>query len=415
MRQTNEYFINPEIKLSSAVLLSLMIFFFLSTLLLLKINNDALKENYTKCMGAVALRVISKNPQLEGEIVPVLTKQISEEEASKGEDFLKQYGLRENTEDTIFPYVDQTILQNIYSVSAVFIIMSAVFLTLNYMQLGYFYKRIRRISVAAKKVLDGEYDISISEEREGDFSKLANSFNSMRNVIRNNLKELRSEKRFLVDLLSDISHQLKTPLSSLIIYNDIMISKELSKEQRNEFLARNKNQLYRMNWLITNLLKLAKLDAKAIEFDKEVQSLNETVQESVEALECKALEGDISIVFNDDEEVMLDHDRLWLEEALNNIIKNGIEHTKPGGRININLMENPMYKKIVIEDNGEGINEEDLPNIFKRFYKARTSKKNDSVGIGLALSKSIVEAHGGSIEVESTLNEGTKFSIIFLQ
>lgn len=111
----------------------------------------------------------------------------------------------------------------------------------------------------------------------------------------------------------------------------------------------------------------------------------------------------------------MNHDRLWLEEALNNIIKNGIEHTQSGGEIKIQLLENPLYKKIIIEDNGEGIKEEDLPNIFKRFYKAKASKKNDSVGIGLALSKSIVEAHDGSIEVESRVGEGTKFSIIFLK
>lgn len=177
----------------------------------------------------------------------------------------------------------------------------------------------------------------------------------------------------------------------------------------------NKDQLYMMNWLITNLLKLAKLDAKAIEFNKEMQSLNETIQESVYALEGKALDGKVNIVFHDKKEVFLNHDRLWLEEALNNIIKNGIEHTPAGGEIKIELVENPLYKKIIIKDNGEGIKEEDLPDIFKRFYKAKTSKKTDSVGIGLALSKSIVEAHGGSIEVESTVDEGTKFSIIFLK
>lgn len=415
MEKSNKYFTNPEIKLSSVILLSLTIFFFLTTLLLLKINNDRLKENYTKAVGAVALRVIQKDSELESEIMPALTKQISAEEASRGQAFLRQYGLSKGTENSIFPYINEAAPLNFISVLAVFAVMAVVLLILNYIQLGYFYKRIRRITLGAKKVLDGEYDISIAEDREGDFSKLANSFNSMRNVIKNNLNELKSEKRFLVDLLSDISHQLKTPLSSLIIYNDIMLEKELPAEQREAFLMSNKNQLYRMNWLITNLLKLAKLDAKAIDFNKEMQSLNETVQESVYALEGKALEGKVNIVFHDKEEVFLNHDRLWLEEALNNIIKNGIEHTHAGGEIKIELVENPLYKKIIIKDNGEGIKEEDLPNIFKRFYKAKTSKKNDSVGIGLALSKSIVEAHDGSIEVESAVGEGTKFSIIFLK
>lgn len=415
MEKANAYFINPEIKLSSVILLCLTALFFLATLAVLKINNDMLKESYTKNMGAVALRVTEEDPKLEKEIMPILTRQVSEEEASKGEAFLRQYGLNKDTETNIFPYVNQMSGYNYYSIVTIFAVMAIVLLVLNYFQFGYFYKRIRNLTVGAKKVLDGEFDISISEDREGDFSKLANSFNSMRKVIKNNLNELKLEKRFLIDLLSDISHQLKTPLSSLIIYNDIMLTKELSSKQREEFLISNKNQLYRMNWLITNLLKLAKIDAKAIEFDKEAQSLNETVQESIEALEGKALDGNIKIVFNDNEEVILNHDRLWLEEALNNIIKNGIEHTRSGGEIRIDLFENPMYKKIIIEDNGEGITEEDLPNIFKRFYKARNSQRNDSVGIGLALSKSIVEAHDGSIEVESKFGQGTKFSIVFLQ
>ncbi|NLZ49656.1 MAG: sensor histidine kinase, partial [Clostridiales bacterium] len=129
----------------------------------------------------------------------------------------------------------------------------------------------------------------------------------------------------------------------------------------------------------------------------------------------KAKEQGVNILFQVDNDMLLDHDRLWMEEALINIIKNSIEHTPAEGQIKIDLLENPIYKRIIIEDTGEGISEEDLPNIFKRFYKAKSSKKTDSVGIGLALAKSIIEAHQGIIEVKSKLGAGTRFTITFLK
>ncbi|WP_246578182.1 sensor histidine kinase [Clostridium frigoris] len=237
----------------------------------------------------------------------------------------------------------------------------------------------------------------------------------MRGIIKSNLSELGLEKQFLVDLLSDISHQLKTPLSSVILYNDIMVTKELSPVQNQTFLLNNQNQLEKMNWLIKNLLKLAKLDAKAIEIVKEEQSLNETLHDSMDAIESRAIECQVKIIFNEKEEINFNHDVLWLEEAFINIIKNGIEHTLPGGSVKLTLMENPLYTRVTIEDTGEGMTELDLPNIFKRFYKAKTARKSDSIGIGLSLSKSIIEAHNGIIEVQSKVNIGTMFTITFIK
>ncbi|MGH4139705.1 ATP-binding protein [Clostridium sp.] len=408
------YFINSELKISTAVLLFVMTLFLIITALFLKIHNDNLKADYIKSLGAIATRVIEKNPEMEKEIIPLITKEVSKEEAAHGSALLKQYGLTQELEDSLFPYVSRAIIKNNYSISLSFILMAAILFMLNYFQYVFFYKRIRRLTNAAKKVVDGDYDIAINENKEGDFSKLAISFNSMREIIRSNLSDLRREKQFLADLLSDISHQLKTPLSSVILYNDIMVTKQLPEDQRTAFLLNNQNQLEKMNWLIKNLLKLAKLDAKAIEIVKEKQSLNETVQDAIDALESKAYEAEVVITFKENGEIVFYHDRLWLEEALINIIKNGIEHNAVGGTINLDLQENPMYTRIIIEDTGEGISEADIPNIFKRFYKAKAGRKSESIGIGLALSKSIIEAHNGMIEVRSRVDVGTKFIITFI-
>jgi len=137
--------------------------------------------------------------------------------------------------------------------------------------------------------------------------------------------------------------------------------------------------------------------------------------DSIDALESRAIECQVKVIFNENEEINFDHDALWLQEAFINIIKNGIEHTLPGGSIKLTLMENPLYTRVTIEDTGEGMTEIELPNIFKRFYKAKTTKRSDSIGIGLSLSKSIIEAHNGIIEVQSKVNIGTKFVITFIK
>ena len=410
-----KYYNNPEIKISSVVLMCTVMLCLVFTAYIFKLHNDTLKIEYTQSIGAIAARVIEKHPEMEKDIMPILTKEISKEEAVKGQALLNEYGVNKNLENTFFPHLNKLIESNNNAIIYIFFSLVIILLILNYLQFGFFYKRIRGLTVGATKVVEGEYDIAICEEKEGDFSKLAISFNSMRQIIRNNINELKTEKQFLIDLLSDISHQLKTPLTSMIVYNDIMLDKELSKQQRNTFLINNKNQLYRMGWLIKNLLKLAKLDAKAIELNKEFQSLNETIQESIDALGEKAIEENIKISFIEKGEIFFNHDRLWVEEAINNIIKNSVEHTPKGGQINIELCENPVYRRIIIEDTGEGIKQEDLPNIFKRFYKAKTSKKSDSIGIGLALAKSIIQAHKGLIDVKSQEGTGTTFIITFLK
>ena len=200
----------------------------------------------------------------------------------------------------------------------------------------------------------------------------------------------------------------------MIVYNDILLERELPKDKMATILLSNQEQLNRMRWLIQSILKLARLDANAITFDKENFCINETIQNSIDALEVNLDKKNIKLSFKDNGEIFFVHDTLWLEEAFTNIIKNSIEHTSEFGDITIELIENPIYIRVEIIDNGEGIREEDLPNIFKRFYKTKTSRKRDSIGIGLALAKSIIEAHGGIIEVQSKLDEGTRFTITFL-
>ncbi len=405
---------NPEIKISSRILLSIMILFLLSNYLLLELNFRSLKKNYVEVLGAVTAKIIESDASLERIIVPMMTRPITAEAGNKGKEILRQYGLSENLENFFFPYMNKTIRHTKIIGTLIFAAFSLLLFVLNLFQHGYFYRYIRRFSAAARKIVEGEYDLKLSEEREGDLSKLAVAFNSMGDVIRNHIYALKKEKQFLADMLSDISHQLKTPLSSMIVYNDIMLEKNLSQEQRKTFLLSNQKQLSRMHNLLYNLLKLAKLDADAVILEKEEQNLFETVEEALEILDGKAQEGKVEILLEGDGRICFNHDRLWLQEAIINIVKNAIEHTPEGGKVTLQVSESPVFKRIIIQDTGEGIGEADIANIFKRFYKAQNSRKSDSVGIGLAIAKSVIERHGGFLEVESKEKVGTKFTATFL-
>jgi signal transduction histidine kinase len=409
------YFNNPEIKKSSAALLVTMLIFIIANYMIIKVNNENLKRDYIRALGGVTAKVVEIRPELEGEIVPLLARELTSEEEAKGREILRQYGISENLDISLFPYINDSFSNSIFSTLLSGIILTLVLFLLNYRQHGHFYDNMREFSLAAKKIVEGDYSLKLSEKEEGELSKLTQSFNSMGEVIRGNIFALKKEKEFLVDLLSDISHQLKTPLSTLILYNDVMISKDLSKEQRETFLKNNQSQLNRMTWLIQNLLKLAKIDADAIELEIENQSLNETIEEVIEVMESKALERNLKVEFHSNEEISFNHDRLWLQEALINVVKNGIEHSNKGGSVEIGLEDNPAFTRITVRNTGESISEEDLANIFKRFYKGINSKKSDSIGIGLSLAKSIVERHGGYIEARSRDDEGTSFIITFLK
>lgn len=409
------YFNNPEIKRSSSIFLLIMVIFLTCNYFMIKAHNEKLKSDYIKALGSVTAKIVEADPKLEKEIVPLLTREVSKEQERKGREILRQYGLSEKLDTSLFPYIKGNFKSMEISVLSSGIILTILLFILNYFQHGYFYENMRRFSFAAKKIVEGDYNLKLSEEKEGDLSKLTKSFNSMGEVIRGNLLALNKEKRFLVDLLSDISHQLKTPLSTMILYNDILLNKDLTKEQQITFLKNNENQLNRMSWLILNLLKLAKIDANAIELDMEEQSLNETIEETIEILESKAMEYKVEVELISKDTVILKHDRLWLQEALSNVVKNGIEHACEGGKVTINMEDNPIYIRIIIKNTGEPISEEDLPHVFKRFYKSKKSQKSDSIGIGLSLAKSVIERHGGYIEVTSKEQEGTSFIITFLK
>lgn len=272
------------------------------------------------------------------------------------------------------------------------------------------YRDIEKINNYLTKVLMGDYDFDIKNNEEGELSILQNNIYKATVLLQEKNELLKKEKTYLVDMLANISHQLKTPLTSVMMMNEL-IFKEKSEEKRREFIEIEQNQIDRMNWLIQNLLKISKLDAGTIQLKKEKVSADELIEESLSSFLIQMDVMDITLKRNL-RACALCIDKEWTAEALGNIIKNCIEHMKKGGTLEIENMENNLYHVIFIKDDGCGIDEEDLPHIFERFYKGKSAGK-DSVGIGLALAESIIKMQRGEIIVTSEVGRGTSFEIRF--
>ena len=292
----------------------------------------------------------------------------------------------------------------------IFLIMGAILLGLFVYYTAQRYKDIGLINDYLSKVLAGDYDLAIGGNEEGELSILQNNIYKATVLLREKNELLEKEKTYLVDMLANISHQLKTPLTSVMMMNELIFA-ETSEEKRREFIEIEQNQIAKMNWLIQNLLKLSKLDAGTVTLKEEEVYVNDLIDESLSSFLIQMDVSDIT-VRRDIPKIILRIDREWTAQAVGNIIKNCIEHMDRGGILTIEGTENNLYQALFIRDTGCGIDKEDLPHIFERFYKGKGSKK-DSVGIGLALAESIIKKERGEILVTSETGEGTCFEIRF--
>lgn len=274
------------------------------------------------------------------------------------------------------------------------------------------YEQIEELSQYLKRIANGEYSLDVRDNDEGELSILKSEIYKVTVTLYEQAELLKKDKLFLVDSISNISHQIKTPLTSMLVMTDLIRDENLPRDKRIEFTGNISSQLERLQWLVSSLLKLSKLDAGAVEFKKESVNVNKLILKATEHLLIPMEIKGQSLKINGDDNAKLIGDFNWSSEAVTNIIKNCIEHTPYGGKIGISFKETSIYTIISIFDNGEGIAKSELPNIFNRFYKGKNSH-NDSIGIGLAMSKSIVQNQGGDIDVISEKGKGTQFTIKF--
>ncbi|MDE6722836.1 MAG: HAMP domain-containing histidine kinase, partial [Eubacterium sp.] len=228
-------------------------------------------------------------------------------------------------------------------------------------------------------------------------------------TLRSQQELLLKDKNYLAESLADISHQLKTPITSITMMSDLL-KKEEDEEKRKEFSEVIENQLSRMNWLIVTLLKLSKIDAGATEFKNSNENLKQILKKAAQPFMLGAEINGIDLSVACEEDISVYVDANWYIEAVSNIIKNCIEHTQEGGFVKVSAKETAVFTRISIQDNGSGIAKEDLPHVFERFYQGKNHSEA-SVGIGLALSKAIFNNQNSIVEVKSKENCGTEFEI----
>ncbi len=274
------------------------------------------------------------------------------------------------------------------------------------------YADIKELSGYLRRIYSGDYSLDIRDNVEGELSILKNEIYKMTLILSKQAEQLQNEKEQLANAISDISHQLKTPLTSMTVLADVLSSERLEPEKRREFTRTLDTQLERMEWLLTSLLKLSKIDAGTIKFKKEQVRAADLIDHAMKPLLIPMELKDQKLILEDAGNVSFMGDQKWTTEALINILKNCIEHTPSGGRITIQTEENPIYTGIIITDTGKGIDKEELPYIFKRFYKGKNASE-ESVGIGLAMAKSIIENQKGDIRATSQPTQGTRFEIKF--
>ncbi|WP_040330359.1 sensor histidine kinase [Clostridium ihumii] len=379
------------------------------------ISFEKIKQNYINESYAIIGSFYNRQAMEEDTIAKIFTQGAKYGDCEKGKQILSSYGYKENMDIKLLPNINKSYKTLKLHINA--LVISSMFIL--YLIVLIFYKKIvsyiKMINKGIKNVVEGDFSLRFSFMGEGVFSVLSHNFNQMAERLENAINQLNKEKVFLKDTLVNISHQLKTPITSMSLFTEVLSNNSsMDKGDVEKIAYKMRSSVYSMEWLIRKLLKLAKIEGGVVEYKKINSSLKETIENALEPLLISIEEKNLNLQLKLQEGVY-PHDKGWTSEALTNIIKNSIEHISDYGEISICYENNSIYHKISISDNGTGINKEDLPHIFERFYKGKSKiKRKDSIGIGLALSKSIIEGQGGFLEVESIKDKGSKFIVTFL-
>lgn len=371
-------------------------------------------EKYTNQMNIVIAeivdKIVEKYPDIEEEEI---IKILNGTEQSQKKYILEKYGYTQNT--VAIEKISKE-RSSFIKIDIVIIIAGGIVVTI--VLLSYNKKREEKISDINSyigKVNRGNYELKIEENGEDELTKLRNELYKTTVLLRETAENSEKEKTNLSNSLTDILHQLKTPLTSIrIMIDNIQNNPDMDEKTRNEFIEDISKQIDWISSLVISLLKLAKFDAGSIVMRDEEINVKKLIQNIISNLAILIDIKDIKIEENISEQITLFADYNWQLEALTNIIKNCVEHSFDGGKIKIEAESNSVFTKIIIADEGEGIEKKDLNRIFERFYKSAKSSEN-SIGIGLALAKTIIEKERGYIKVESEVGKGTKFEIKYLK
>lgn len=368
------------------------------------------KETLNKYACAMVEMVKEKYPEVSEEEIVEL---VNAETVEGSDDVLADYGISGDV--YVLKRIEYTrratLIGNLAILAGLGVLLLIVFGV-------YTNKRKRKIDELDRYIQDVSnkmYEIGIDKESEDELNRLKDSLYKITVMLKEDSESKRKQNEAILELVSDISHQLKTPITSIqILLDNILENENMDSDTRRKFTLEILRQVKGMNFLIFSLLKLSKLDACVVELDNEKISVNKLVTDILADLDVLIELKHLDVHVDVSENVRFDGDYNWNKEAVLNIVKNAVEYTPDGKNIFIGAEENDLYTKIVIRDEGKGIDEKDLPHIFERFYK-RGNSAEDSFGIGLALSKSIVEKQNGFVSVDSEVGKGTVFTVKYFK
>lgn len=393
-----------------AFIFVLILLLFLMGIIVINTQTTVTKEILLTHDNAIATSLLKEGVSKE----IIATALTNTETDLTGSDFLAEIGLSNRTNVQFFPYVP-TVKNTMRSLLLGMLFFWTVLMVSGTMVFLYRRERLYKKSESIiKDYIDGNYTVHLSQSNEGTIYQLLVSVDQLATMLQAKNDTEQKTKEFLKNTISDISHQLKTPLAALVMYQEIIENEPDNPETVKEFSLKIGTALKRIEQLVKSMLKITRIDAGSISFEKSNYSVSNIINNAISELTTRANIEKKEIIIDGNSEQMLCCDIEWTSEAIGNIIKNALDHTDTGGKINISWKRTPAMVRILITDDGHGIAMEDIHHIFKRFYRSKKSSDSQGIGLGLPLAKAIVEGQGGILSVQSEALQGTTFTLSFL-
>lgn len=355
-------------------------------------------------------KLANKYPQSESDVVKSVYSE-SEEYENIGQNILKKYGYDENYNMIRNINFQQHLKYFLVNNLIVFVVVMTLMMLILSNLMKYVFSKLKIISKNIEDIIHNKYEIEDDFKEEGVLNIINSDLNKLSRSLNLKIKNINKEKESIKELVTDISHQLKTPLASLKLYNSLLLEEELDEEDRIEFLTTNKMSINKLHNLIDSLVNISRLEASMISIKKEDKSIKQTLTKAIDSVKGKANLKNIKISVTDFKDKIIPHDSKWTEESIFNILENGVKYTHDNGKIEVSLQETINFIRIDIKDNGIGIDKSEFNNIFKRFYRSEKVEEVEGSGVGLYLSRKIIESQGGNIVVSSKIGQGSKFSL----
>ena len=355
--------------------------------------------------------IIKENPAIDTKkIIQILNSN----EYKVGEEELKKYGINIEEVNSVIA-VQKQMKTNIILNIILIVLFNVLYMAIIFIYLKQRDKKINQITQYINEIKNRKYDLDINENSEDELSNLKNELYKITIMLKEESEISRQDKENIKMSVEDISHQLKTPLTSIMIMLDnLKDNPNMDEDTKQRFIFEISKQVDWINWLVISILKLSRLEANVVKFSDNKINVKKFIDEIIDNLEIPIEIKNQKIIIEGNEDASFIGDYKWQQEAITNIIKNAIEHNKENGKITIKYEENVLFTKITIIDEGQGIAKEDLKHIFERFYKAQNSSDN-SVGIGLSLAKNIIEKNNGMINCKSEIGKGTEFIVKYMK